>query len=309
MTDIKNVTVLGAGNLGAQIAMFAAYNGKNVISYDINDDALKAAAGRFDTIGKNYLNDLEDATEEKVSETRSRLTQTADLAEAAKDADLIIEAVPENTDIKNETYSKLAELMPEKTILATNSSTLRPSDFAELTGRPDKYLAMHFANNIHLVNIVEVMPTAKTDPEIFRTAVDVAPEIGMVPIELNKEHPGYVINTLLIPWLNSGALLWTRNITDVETIEKVASTITRGDMFTPFYIFDRIGFGVAYHITANNKDNPDSQEMARRLKWGLDNGYVGTESGKGFYTYDADGNRTGLSDFATRDWSTESDAD
>lgn len=104
MTNVTNITVLGAGNLGAQIAMFAAYNGKNVVSYDINDDALKAAQGRFDAIGKKYLEDLSDATEEKVAEGRARLIQSADLAGAVKNADLVIEAIPENPQLKHDTF-------------------------------------------------------------------------------------------------------------------------------------------------------------------------------------------------------------
>ncbi|NIH72615.1 3-hydroxyacyl-CoA dehydrogenase [Auritidibacter ignavus] len=306
MSDVQNLTVLGAGNLGAQIAMFAAYNGKNVVSYDINDDALKAAEGRFENIAKKYRQYFTDQPEEKITEGRQRITQTADLAEAVKDADLIIEAVPEKTEIKNDLYGKLAELLPEKTIVATNTSTFRPSDFAELTGRPEKYLAMHFANDIHKQNIVEIMPTGQTDPEVFKTAVEAAEEFGMVPIELNKEHPGYVINTLFVPWLENGAKLWTRGITDVATVEKVARIITEGDRFTPFRLFDVVGFGVSYAIESNKTDDEDSQEMARRLKWALDNDYLGVENGKGFYLYDDNGEPTGLSELATRDWSSES---
>lgn len=307
MTNITNIAVLGAGNLGAQIAMFAAYHGKDVVSYDINDDALKAAQGRFDAIGKKYLEDLSDATEEKVAEGRARLTQSADLAEAVKNADLVIEAIPENPQLKHDTFQKLSTMLQDHAIIATNSSTLRPSDFAEDTGRPDKFLAMHFANNIHVMNVVEVMMTPKTSPETFQTCLEASPEIGMRPVPLKKEQPGYVINTLLVPWLNSGTLLWTRGVADVATVEAVASVITGGHLFTPFHLFDIVGFGVAYNISLMHPEDPTQVEMAKRLKWGMDHGYLGVETGKGFYNYDENGQATGLTELATREWETEVD--
>ena len=121
------------------------------------------------------------------------------------DADLVIEAVPELLKIKQETYEKLGRIAPARTIFATNSSTLLPSAMKDFTGRPDRFLALHFANSIWKFNTAEVMGTADTDPAVFDAVVTFAGAIGMVPIPIRKEKAGYVLNSLLGPFLNAAA--------------------------------------------------------------------------------------------------------
>lgn len=159
MTNINNVTVLGAGVLGAQIAYQAAYAGFNVTSYDINDDALAAAKKRFDGLDEDYKRDLDDATDEKISAARNHLSQSSDINDAVGNADLVIEAVPEKIELKKDIWSKVGSAAPEHTIFATNTSTLRPSDFGGATGHEDRFLAMHFANRIRVNRTAEIMPT------------------------------------------------------------------------------------------------------------------------------------------------------
>ena len=207
MTDIKNVTVLGAGVLGAQIAYQAAFAGKNVVSYDINDDALAAAKDRFDKLDKTYAAGVEGATEERIKETRERLSQSSDLAEAVSDADLVIEAVPERLDLKKDIWSTVGKAAPEKTIFTTNTSTLTPSDFREATGREERFLALHFANKLVTRRTAEIMPTDKTDEDVRKTVVEYAREMEMIPVELNHEQPGYILNSLLIPYLEAAQKL------------------------------------------------------------------------------------------------------
>ena len=134
--------------LGAQIAYQSAYAGFNVVSYDINDDALEAARKRFERLDKDYKRDLDDATDEKIAETHERLSQSKDLEEAVSEADLVIEAVPEKLELKREVWSTVGKAAPEHTIFTTNTSTLLPSDFADASGREDKFLALHFANRL-----------------------------------------------------------------------------------------------------------------------------------------------------------------
>lgn len=304
MTEIKSVAVLGAGNLGAQIAFRAAYFGYPTISYDINDEALEAAAKRFENIGKNYLRDLEDATEEKVQAALDNLTQTTDMAEVGKNSDFVIEAVPERLDIKQDTYSKLADHLKENAIIVSNSSSLLPSDMAEYTGRADKFMAFHFANGIHLLNIVEMMPHAGTSDETYKAVEEFAPKMGMKPIKLYKEQPGYVINTLLIPWLEAGAELWVKGVAPIAVIDGAAGPLTHSEdhQFAPFRLYDKVGFGVAYAILSQ-KDDPVFKEFARRLKEDfIDKGLLGLETHHGFYLYDENGKVTGLSDEAKKEY-------
>ena len=177
MGSLKNVTVLGTGVLGLQIAYQSAYNGFPVIAYDINDDVLEKAKARSLELAETYKQQVSGAADGLADAALTRITFSSDLADAVKDADLVIEAIPESIEIKKDTYTKLAALAPEKTIFATNSSTLLPSDLMEFTGRPDKFLALHFANKVWIFNTAEIMGTEKTDPAVFQ-AVSAFAEIG-----------------------------------------------------------------------------------------------------------------------------------
>lgn len=303
MSDPLNVSVLGAGNLGAQIAYRAAFYGHHVTSYDISDDAIAAAKKRVESIAANYVRDLDDVTEEQAKEAIERLTFTTELEEAAKDADYIIEAVPENLDIKKETYVKLSGFLPEKTILLTNTSTLLPSDFKESTGREDKFLAYHFANDIHVMNVVEVMPTPATDDAVVEKVMEFAPTMGMRPIRLHREHAKYIINSFFANWIAQARDLWVLGVADIETIDQVAAMIAGSNQIAPFLAQDNIGFGVGYEISKNRAEAGDelAAEFVRRIKKDfMDKGYTGKEAGRGFYVYDEDGNPTGLSEPAKK---------
>ncbi|WP_244138107.1 3-hydroxyacyl-CoA dehydrogenase NAD-binding domain-containing protein, partial [Burkholderia vietnamiensis] len=153
--------VAGGGVLGSQIAFQTASGDFNVSLYDISDDAIEAAKGRVKQIKQDYKSDMnvDDATVDKFE---SNISYYTDLAEATKDADLVIEVVPENTDIKKDFYKQLSEVLNEDAYIVTNSSTLRPSDFEDLTGRPEKFAALHFSNGVWLKNTGEVMVASKT---------------------------------------------------------------------------------------------------------------------------------------------------
>ncbi|WP_348790039.1 3-hydroxyacyl-CoA dehydrogenase [Leifsonia sp. NPDC080035] len=283
MSDITTVTVLGTGVLGSQIAFQTAFHGFTVTAYDINDDVLAKAKERFAGLAAVYEKEVQEAAGGKAQEALTNLRYSSDLAQAVKDADLVIEAVPENLDLKRELYTKLGELAPAKTIFATNSSTLLPSDLAGYTGRQDKFLALHFANHVWVNNTAEVMGTTKTDPEVYRAVVDFATAIGMVPIEIKKEKAGYVLNSLLVPLLDAAAELLVDGIADPETIDKTWR-IGTGAPKGPFEIFDIVGLTTAYNISS--VAGPKQQEFAAYLKENyIDKGKLGVATGEGFYRY------------------------
>lgn len=149
--SITNVTVAGSGVLGYQIAFQTAFHGFKVSVYDISNEVLEKAKAKFQNLAERYKADI-NATQQQIDATLANLSYTSDLAESVKNADLLIEAVPEIPEIKVEFYKKLADLAPEKAIFATNTSTLLPSQFAAETGRPEKFLALHFANEIWIRN-------------------------------------------------------------------------------------------------------------------------------------------------------------
>ena len=182
----------------------------------------------------------------------------------------------------------MAKYLPEKTIVVTNSSTLLPSQFAEHTGRPEKYLAFHFANNIWAQNTAEVMPHPGTDPQYFDTIVQFAEDINMVPIKVLKEQPGYVLNSLLVPFLSAGQALWANEVADPETID-LTWRLATGAPNGPFQILDVVGLVTAYNIIImdpRSKDPETTQgKIATKLKEKIDAGETGINAGKGFYDY------------------------
>ncbi|MFI7000656.1 3-hydroxyacyl-CoA dehydrogenase [Nocardia sp. NPDC050175] len=281
--SIRRVTVLGTGVLGSQIAFQTAFSGFEVTAYDINDDALKAAHDRFTKLVAIYQDEVDGAGDGKAEKAAGTITVTTDLAEAVKDADLVIEAVPEVLKIKQDTYQKLSELAPQRTIFATNSSTLLPSDLKDSTGRPDRFLALHFANDVWRYNTAEVMGTKDTDPEVFHAVAEFAAAIGMVPIELHKEKAGYVVNSLLVPLLNAAMGLSAGGYADPEAVDKTWRIAT-GAPFGPFQMIDVIGLNTPYNILVNSDEN--GKKLAAWLKDNyIDQGKLGVSSGEGFYKY------------------------
>ncbi len=283
----KNVTVAGSGVLGYQIAFQAAFHGFNVSVYDINDEVLDKAKAKFEWMCKAFRKDLR-ATQEQLDKAFENLSYTSDLAEAVKDADLMIEAIPEVPQIKIEFYETLAKLAPEKTVFATNTSTLLPSQFADSTGRSAQFLALHFANKIWVHNVAEIMGHPGTDPKVFDDVVAFATAIGMVALPLNKEQPGYVMNSLLAPFIDAAMQLVAKEVAEPHTIDKTWMIVT-GAPVGPFGMLDTIGINTAYNITkmsAEATQNPARFKAVKYLKEQMiDQNKLGAASGEGFYTY------------------------
>lgn len=285
--NIQNVTVAGSGVLGYQIACQCALHGFKVTVYDINDEVLEKAKAKFTGLAEAYKRDL-NKTDQDIEATFNNLTYQSNLAEAVKDADLVIEAVPENPEIKIDFYTKLRQVAPEKTIFATNSSTMLPSQFAQYTGRPENFLALHFANNIWTSNTAEIMGHDGTDKAIFDQIVQFSKDIGMIALPLYKEQPGYILNTLLVPFVSSAMELYAKEVADPQTIDKTWMKAT-GSPIGPFGILDIVGPNTAYNITmisVQQTQDPLAIKVAELLKTQLiDQGKLGVQTGQGFYSY------------------------
>ncbi|MGE8001437.1 3-hydroxyacyl-CoA dehydrogenase [Lysinibacillus sp. NPDC093190] len=285
--NYQNITVAGSGVLGSQIAYQSAFKGFNVTVYDINDEALKNAQDRITKLKPLYQQDL-GATQEEVDAAYARLSFKSDLSEAVANADLVIEAIPEVVKIKTEFYTNLGKVAPAKTIFATNSSTLLPSQFAEATGRPEKFLALHFANTIWKNNTAEIMKHPGTDMKVFDEVVEFARAIGMVPLPLYKEQPGYILNSLLVPFLNAAEFLLLNEVADPETIDKTWM-IGTGAPLGPFAILDIVGINTCVNIVekeAAATGNENLKKLASLFKTEyIEKGKLGRETGEGFYKY------------------------
>ena len=191
----------------------------------------------------------------------------------------------EDPKAKVEFYEKLAPLMPEKTVLATNSSTLLPSQFAKYTGRPSKYVALHFANSIWKNNTAEVMGHAGTDSSVFDQMIEFANQIRMIALPVRKEKSGYLLNSMLVPFLLSGLDLWASGVSDPKSID-IAWEHGTGAPKGPFRIIDTVGLATAYNIVMQFQSVPgllnplfkkmmlpyNYKAMARLLKDMIDRG-------------------------------------
>lgn len=315
--SFKNVVLIGGGVLGSQIAYQTAYKGFHVTVWLRSEASIGRAKPKFERLHKIYLDTLEalkgqigkenpvfahglldtmdGVTAEKLDELKAQadkayegIVYELDMAKAFEDADLIIEALAEDPKQKIEFYEKAAPLIPEKTIMVTNSSTLLPSTFAEHTGRPSKYMSLHFANEIWKMNTAEVMGHAGTDPEVYQQIVEFAKEIGMVPLQLKKEQPGYILNSMLVPFLNSAEMLLAKGVADPQTIDMTWKLAT-GAPSGPFQILDVVGLTTAYNIVIMNpeaqKEGTIANKIATTLKEYIDAGKTGVNAGEGFYKY------------------------
>lgn len=310
--SIKKVVVAGGGVLGSQIAYQTAFSGYDVTVWLRSEGSIDRAKPKFERLHKIYLETLEamktnkqaycrgftdkdeltddeiDALKQKADDAYENLTLTTSYEEAGKDADLVIEAIAEDPEQKISFYQELAKHLPEKTIVVTNSSTLLPSQFADYTGRPEKYLALHFANEIWKNNTAEVMGQSKTEQEYYDEVVKFAESINMVPLQLKKEQPGYILNSMLVPFLNAAEALYANDVADPETIDKTWMLAT-GAPSGPFRILDVVGLVTAYNIVIMSPDAKEPSttagKIAAKLKEKIDEGKTGINAGEGFYKY------------------------
>jgi len=284
---IKNVTVFGSGVLGAQIAFHAAYHGYNVTLFDIKEELLVLVKLKFEQFKRMYQQDINAAITD-LDTAVTRISMTADLAESVKDADLTIEAIPENIRIKKDFYTRLGALAPEKTIFCTNSSTLLPSQFAAETGRPERFLALHFANYLWKNNVAEIMGHSGTAPEVFEEVVQFAKTIGMLTIPIYKEQPGYVMNSLLVPWLIAGLDLYRNGVADAPSIDKTWMKTVGADL-GPMAMADLVGLTTAYNVTKTFAELTGEASWKDRSDFIKDNfidqNKLGIATGEGFYKY------------------------
>ncbi|WP_329166905.1 3-hydroxyacyl-CoA dehydrogenase (plasmid) [Streptomyces sp. NBC_01717] len=288
MSQIDRVTVLGAGVLGSQIAWHSAFKGKTVVVYDLDAEPLDRCRAAHEQYASIYLGQL-GARPEDIAATRGRLTYTNDLGSAVAAADLVIEAVPEIPEVKTDVYEKISGLLADHTLVVTNSSTLLPSDFAAATGRPEKFCALHFANLIWSMNVVEVMAHPGTAADTLTQVTEYAIEIGMVPVPVQKEQNGYVLNTWLVPLLNAAQTLVTNGVSIPEDVDRTFLIANRGCAIGPMGMVDVIGMKTVFDVLASWGTRSGDQQMldnaAYIKKVFLDEGKLGMHSGQGYYAY------------------------
>jgi len=322
--EFKKVVVAGGGVLGSQIAYQAAYCGKEVTIWLRSEGSIKRTQPKLDALKKEYENALKlmkdsegkdpaawcrglakdfksfdyDECLKKSEKAYKNIKLELDLKKACEDADLVIESMAEIQEEKIAFYNKLANVLPEKTVIVTNSSTLLPSSFAKATKRASKYCSLHFANHIWKQNLAEVMAQSETDMNVFADVMVFAEEIGMIPVSVLKEKAGYLLNSLLVPFLLCGMDLAANGVStpaDVDKAWKLGTGAPRG----PFEIIDVVGLTTAYNIIEKYQKVPglikpllkkmmlpyNFKAISKMLKEKIDQGKLGRQSGEGFYKY------------------------
>jgi 3-hydroxybutyryl-CoA dehydrogenase len=280
---VKTIGVLGAGIMGAGIAQVSARAGYNVILRDLNDEFVSRG---LNNIAKNLNRDVEKnrLTEKEAGEIRGRIKGTTALADLAG-ADFIIEAVVEQMELKKEVFRELDKISPENVIFASNTSGLSITEMASVTGRPDRFIGMHFFNPVPVMKLVEVIKGAKTSAETERVTVELAQKMGKEPILVN-EAPLFVVNRILIPMINEAIFVLMEGVASAEDIDK-GMKLGANHPIGPLALADLIGLDTLLFITETiYKETGDSKyRPCPLLRKMVRAGQLGRKTGKGFFTY------------------------
>ena len=284
---VRRVAIVGAGTMGHQIAFQCAGHGVDVVLYDIDPVALDSAQRRIAAYAQGLIADGA-ITAEVRDEAMPRITMTTDPATAAADADLLSEAVPEDPELKGRVLAQFDVLCPPRTIFATNTSTLLSSQFAVATGRPDHVIALHFHIPVWVTNLADVMPHAGTAREVTEVVLAFARRIGQVPIEIRKEHNGYLFNAMFTAVNREAITMAEQGVASIEDIDRAWMHVTKWP-HGPFGGLDAIGLDTAWQITDYWARQLPSDVQLRRnatfLKAYIDRGALGVKTGQGFYSY------------------------
>ncbi|MDP2709703.1 MAG: 3-hydroxyacyl-CoA dehydrogenase family protein [Solirubrobacteraceae bacterium] len=279
-----SVLVIGAGTMGAQIAMVVALSGRTVCVTDIAADALDRARAELDSRMRARV-DKGRLTQEQLDDAFARLTTTTDLAAAASDVDLVIEAVVERLEAKRALFAELDSLCPTATVFASNSSSFMPSQMAD--ARPDRFINLHFFNPALVMRCVEVIRAPSTAQQTVDAAVAFVRDIGKEPVLLDKEIPGFIANRILNAVRDEAVSLMENGVASVSQIDLACRTAL-GYPMGPFELMDLTGIDIGYLIkkarfeaTGDPADAP-----ARSMSELVAAGHLGRKTGRGWYMYE-----------------------
>lgn len=281
---IKKVSVIGAGTMGNGIAHVFAQNNFEVNLIDVNAAQLEKA---LQTISKNFDRQISKntITEEQKKQSLANISTYTNLKEGVQDADLVIEAATENTELKLKIFKQLDEFAPASTILATNTSSISVTQIAAVTKRADKVIGMHFMNPVPVMKLVEIINGFTTEAAVTKTIVDISKQLGKIPCVVN-DYPGFIANRILMPMINEAIYSLYENVAGVEEIDTIMK-LGMAHPMGPLQLADFIGLDVCLsilNVLHNGFGNQKYAPCPLLIKM-VTAGRLGIKTGEGFYVY------------------------
>jgi len=284
MPLVKKITVLGSGIMGHGIAQVCAMAGYNVTLRDIESSLLDKALEKVKW-SLSKLVEKQKITQIEADRIFYRITPEVDLELSLRDTDLLIEAVPEDLGLKKKVYTDVDKFAEEKTVYASNTSTLPITEMAALTGRPERFIGLHFFNPPQLMRLVEIIPGRNTNQNTIDTALDFVMRVGKEPVLCRKDVAGFIVNRIFIPLVHEAAYCLERDGVSMTQIDS-AVKYKMGFPMGIFELADYTGLDVIFKATSEmyTRDtrivNPHP-----KIKELVDAQNLGQKTGKGFYEY------------------------
>ncbi|MFI5424134.1 MAG: 3-hydroxyacyl-CoA dehydrogenase NAD-binding domain-containing protein [Nitrososphaerales archaeon] len=284
MTEINKITVLGSGIMGHGIAQISAMAGFEVTLRDVATKFLDSAMSKIKW-SLDKLVEKQKITQADSEAIYSRIHPVVDLKQALSGADLLIEAVPEDLELKKKVYLDVDKHSDSKTIYASNTSTLPISEISSLTNRSTRFIGLHFFNPPQLMKLVEVIPGVTTDQQIVKVGMDFVKRVGKEPVLCNKDVPGFIVNRIFIPLIHEAAYCLDRDgpsMTQLDSAVKFRLSFPMGI----FELADYTGLDVIHKATSEMFSRDKKVIFPHpRLKELFEQGKYGKKSGSGFYSY------------------------
>ncbi|KPN30669.1 3-hydroxybutyryl-CoA dehydrogenase [Halolamina pelagica] len=283
LEDVETVGVVGAGTMGAGIALVAATAGYDVVMRDIKQSFVDDG---FDTIDDSLsrLVDREALSEDEAEAAKARITGTTELDDLAG-AEIVVEAAPEEMELKQSIFAELDETLDAEALLATNTSTLSITTIASATERADSVVGLHFMNPVPIMDGVEVVTGERTATETTALAHAFAEDLGKETWE-SDDKPGFVTNRILMPWINEGIRAFDEGVAEKADIDRGMTLGTNVPM-GPLELADHIGLDVCLHASETlHEELGDRYTPAYLLKRKVEAGDLGKKTGRGFYEYE-----------------------
>ena len=283
--EVKKIAVLGAGLMGHGITQVAAQIGKYEVNMrDIEQKFIDNGMNMIRTSLQKFLSKGQ-ITEQQMNEILARIHPTLDLKEAVSNADLIIEAVPENVELKKTMFHEVDNYAPAHAIIASNTSSVSITELASATKRPEKVCGMHFFNPPQLMKLIEIIKGAKTSDETIQTIQDVAQKLEKETVLVKKDSPGFIVNRILIPALNEAVALYWEGVADRDDIDKAIKLGLNWPM-GPLMLLDYIGADTTLAIAeVLQKELSEKFHPHPELKQMVKAQLLGRKTGKGFYDW------------------------